>query len=107
MNTILEAKETKSTKPTRTTVCLASCRKLFAQIEHAKGTILADFREALKEQEHLLHLTLNEAEALAWQTGFPELVFPTLAMEKVQSVAAWHERQQSLWRTNSTLASAA
>src|SRR5262245_13282053 len=107
MNTTLETNEVRTTKSTHRTVCLAACRKLFAQIERTKEAIVADFRDALKDQEHLLHLALNEAEALAWQTGFPELVFPTLATEKVEAVAAWHARQQSMWRTNSTLAFAA
>jgi hypothetical protein len=37
---------------------------------------------------------LNEAEALAWQTDYPQLFFPTLAMEKVQAVVSRRPRQQ-------------
>jgi len=68
--------------------CLSSYRKLVAQIERAKQTILAEFNGTVQAQEHLLRLALNEAEVLAWQSGFPELVFADLAMEKVQAVAA-------------------
>ena|SRR5258708_6219980 len=68
--------------------CIASYRKLVAQIERAKETILAEFNGTVQAQEHLLRLALNEAEVLAWQSGFPELVFADLAMEKVQAVAA-------------------
>jgi hypothetical protein len=48
------------------------------------------------QQSRLVRLALNEAEALAWQTQFPHLVFPSLAEEKVRAVLLWHERQESL-----------
>ena len=74
--------------------CRVSCRKLLAQIENIRAGILAEFRDGLAEHEHLLCLALNEAEALAWQTGFPQLFFPALASEKARAVAGWHARQQ-------------
>jgi len=74
--------------------CRVSCRKLLAQIENIRAGILAEFRDGLAEHEHLLYLALNEAEALAWQTGFPQLFFPALASEKARAVAGWHARQQ-------------
>ena len=74
--------------------CLVSCQKLVAQIQKTKDTILDEFREALGAQDHLLRLALNEAEALAWQTAYPHLVFPALAAEKAQAVATWHARQR-------------
>jgi hypothetical protein len=55
----------------------------------------------------VLELAVNEAEALAWQTGFPQLLFPTLAVEKARAVATWHEHQQSLRRQDSPVAAAA
>ena len=76
--------------------CLTSCRKIIAQIEQTRRSILGEFRDAFQTQEHLLRLAVNEAEALAWQTGVPQLVFPTLAREKVQAVADWHTRQRYL-----------
>jgi len=93
--------------PARRNVCLASCRKLLAQIEKTRNAILAEFREVFEAHEHLLHLALNEAEALAWQSGVPQLVFPALAAEKAEAVAAWHTRQQSMQRTDPGLAFAA
>jgi len=87
--------------------CVQSCKKLLAGIEQTKNRIASDFQEALESQEKLFQLALNEAEALAWQTAYPHLVFPTLAMEKVQSVAAWHERQQSLRLRRHSFAEAA
>ena len=107
MNTSSHANEKDITKPDRKTACLASCRKILTQIEQTKNEILAEFTEAIERHEHVLHLALNEAEALAWQTDFPQLVFPTLATEKAQTVAAWYARQKSMQRTNSSLAFAA
>src|SRR5262245_46740786 len=34
-------------------------------------------------ESRLLRRTLDEAEALAWKTGVPHLVFPALALEKI------------------------
>lgn len=89
------------------TVCLASCRKLIAQVQKTKAAIAAEFRGAFGASEQLLHLALNEAEALAWQTEYPYLVFPTLAMEKAQALANWQTRQRSMWREHSAYAFAA
>jgi hypothetical protein len=88
-------------------VCVDSCQKLLLQIERTKNSILAQYREKLNGYEQVLRLALNEAEAIAWQTEFPQLVFPTLALEKAQAVEIWHERQSSLRRATSGLAFAA
>jgi hypothetical protein len=88
-------------------VCLASCRKLIEQTEKTKDAVLAQFRDLGKEHEKLLRLAVNEAEALAWQTPYPHLVFPVLAQEKAQAVATWQRRQQSLLRRHAQLAVAA
>ena len=90
--------------PSSESVCLASSRTLLAQIESTRNAILDEFREHLDTQERLLHLALNEAEALAWQTDYPHFLFPVLAAEKARAIAAWHARQQSMRRTNPELA---
>lgn len=77
---------------------LASCRRIITELEQTKEAIAEEFRGALEAREHLLHLALNEAEALAWESGVPQLIFPTLALEKVQAVATWHARQKSVRR---------
>jgi hypothetical protein len=87
--------------------CLHSCRKLLAQIEKAKAEIFGEFGAQLEEHGHLLELAVNEAEALAWQTDFPQLLFPTLAAEKAQNVARWHSRQRFLRSHGTPLAAAA
>ena len=45
----------------------------------------------------------HEAEAIAWQTNVPHLIFPTLAMERVQAVSNWSERQRLVRRQNHVL----
>ena len=87
--------------------CAASCRKILAQITAAKEAIFSESFNALKSREHLLRLALNEAEAAAWQTGYPQLVFPALATEKVQAVVAWDAHQQAVRRANPILELAA
>jgi predicted secreted hydrolase len=67
-----------------------------AQIGRAKDAIFAEARDTLEVQDQMLRLVLNEAEALAWQTRFPHLFFPALAVEKVQEAAAWDSRQRAV-----------
>jgi len=67
-----------------------------AQINSAKNNLLARFRGMVADHEQLLRLALNEAEALAWESHYPELVFQDLAEEKAQTVVNWVARQQSL-----------
>lgn len=87
--------------------CLAQCQKLAAQIAQAKNNLVAEFKEAFGVQEKVLQLAMNEAEALAWETEYPHLVFPSLALEKVGVAANWHERQQLIRRADPVFALAA
>ncbi len=87
--------------------CLATCEELLNQIEQAREAVVAEFKETIQTHDRLLQLAMKEAEALAWQTDYPHLVFPMLAAEKAQSVAAWHQHQQAVWRGESRLALAA
>ncbi len=77
-------------------VCSVSCQKVIAKLQGARKAVFEEFRPRIQVPERLLHLTLNEAEALAQETGFPMLVFPALAREKAESLAAWNRRQQAL-----------
>ena len=79
-------------------VCVATCQNLATRITAVKEAIFADAFNRLGTQERLLRLALNEAEAEAWATNYPQLMFPTLASEKVQAVMAWNDQQQSLRR---------
>ncbi len=76
--------------------CLRSCQKIHAGVSRAKASLLAEARDTAKAQERLLRLAMNEAEALAWQTGYPHLLFPALAQEKIEAVADWTRRQEAI-----------
>jgi len=94
MNTQNRIAESESQTLSFSRVCLASSQELAAQIQAAKDAVVAEVRELGRGHERLLQLALTEAEALAWDTGFPQLFFPALAQEKARSVAAWSQRQQ-------------
>jgi hypothetical protein len=68
---------------------IASSEKLIVGIEHAKQELAAEHQFELPER--LFRVALNEAEALAWETEYPQLVFPALAEEKIGAIAAWYE----------------
>jgi hypothetical protein len=75
----------------------AQCYKHFvAEIEEIRARIVNEFRENLDGHGNLFRLALNEAEFLALQTEYPHLVFPALAMEKVQAVNNWRARQRAI-----------
>ena len=86
---------------------VAVCGKLLADMQQAKAATLEEFQGTFAGNKHLLRLALNEAEALAWQSGIPQLVFPTLAREKAQAAAKWHRRQRSIRQNGLALAFAA
>jgi hypothetical protein len=73
--------------------CVASCRRMLARV---KAALLNEAERVLPSQTHLVRLAVNEAEALAWQTAYPHLVFPALAVEKVQAVTAWNHHQRAV-----------
>src|SRR5262245_616319 len=76
-------------------------------IAAVRATIERDFLGLIELQPRVFRLALDEAEALAWQSGFPDLFFPTLALEKARKAAAWHEHQKSVWQSTGNLAFAA
>jgi hypothetical protein len=76
--------------------CLNMCRRIKSQIAKSKDAVLAQFRGLVAEHERLLLLALGEAEALAWQTRFPQLVFPDLAEEKARNIVHWVATQRHL-----------
>lgn len=96
-----------SLNSTFATACLASCQKILAQIDESRKAIIAEVTARLEVPDQLLRLAINEAEALAWQTGFPHLVFPVLAAEKARSVANWHSHQQAIRQPSSHMLRAA
>jgi hypothetical protein len=89
------------TRPNFATVCLDSCRKLFDRIEEVKQAILDEFHDTMDAHNQMLRLAVNEAEALAWETDYPHLVFPALAHEKAEQVTSWETRQREIRRSQS------
>ena len=79
-----------------TSFCLNYCRKLITEIQKTKQQFATQFRNAFAGEEKVLRLALNEAEALAFLTDFPHLVFPSLALEKVQGAVEWRAHQHGL-----------
>ena len=67
-------------------------------VRRTKNDVLFAYAPCAGTNAHLLRLALNEAEGLAWQTEFPQLVFPVLAQEKAEAAVAWHQRQLALRR---------
>jgi hypothetical protein len=88
-----------STRRDFATVCLDSCRKLLDRIEKVKQAILDEFHDTVSAHNQMLRLAVNEAEALAWETDYPHLVFPALAHEKAEQVTSWEARQQKIRRS--------
>lgn len=78
-----------------------------AALASVRAKIESDFYLLLERQPRAFRLALNEAEALAFQTEFPHLVFPVLAREKVNGIAKWFARQRTIRRSEPILALAA
>jgi predicted secreted hydrolase len=76
--------------------CVQSYKKFIVEIERAKNKIADEFRETVTAHQNLFQLALQEAEALAWETEYPQLVFASLAVEKGQGIAAEPARRQTL-----------
>jgi len=76
-------------------------RQTLNAVAIARALVEREFSSLRQRQPRLLRQALNEAEAIAWQTGFPQLVFPSLALEKASAVATWENRQRTMWRPTS------
>jgi hypothetical protein len=83
------------------TLCLDSCRKLLDRIEQVKLAVLDEFRDTMDAHNQMVRLAVNEAEALAWETDYPHLLFPALAQEKAEQVTTWETRQREIRRSQS------
>ena len=87
--------------------CLASCRKLGAQTAEVKRSIVREFEMAMAGHRQMINAAVNEAEALAWQTPYPHLLFPGLAWEKAAAAKRWAWRQQRIRQAGPVRPSAA
>jgi len=77
-----------------------NCREhIRSEVTRVKQSALDEFSAEAGEHVGLLRLALTEAEALAWQTEYPHLVFPVLAAEKARATVRWQKRQRAVWAT--------
>ena len=60
-------------------ICVRCYQRVLGQLGAVKVKIDQEFGWAMAGYEQLLKTAVNEAEALAWQTPYPHLLFPTLA----------------------------
>jgi hypothetical protein len=74
----------------------AACRSKLESLKHQLVRRLsAEFSDL---QSNLVRQAVDEAQALALLTIVPQLVLPTLAEEKVQSLRKWSRHQQAIFR---------
>lgn len=83
---------------------LRNMRNLAATV---RAMVEQQYASRFEPQPRLIRLALNEAEAIAWDTGFPHLIFPTLAWEKVRDMAEWQTRRRQIRDRDPMLALAA
>jgi hypothetical protein len=76
-------------------------------VARMKERIEHKYVDAAAEHGGVVRLSLNEAEALAWQTEHPHLFFPLLAEEKAQAALSWHYRQRAVRQRTGEVAFAA
>lgn len=82
----------------------SNCRdELSRQLAAVKRSMVREYGTAISGHQRLLDSALNEAEALAWQTPYPHLIFPVLAEEKASAVGQWAARQRSVRRASREL----
>ena len=74
----------------------AACR---AKLKAIKSELVRRFTAEFSDlQARLIRSAVDEAEALASLTDLPQLLFPTLAEEKVQSARNWSLHQRAILR---------
>jgi len=78
-------------------------RELAVQVANIKSGLVREFGTAIGGHNQLLQSALNEAEALAWQTPYPHLLFPVLAQEKASAINRWAARQRTVFRASREL----
>jgi hypothetical protein len=75
-------------------------RRTLGHLAEVKSALLREYGDGLRPHERLFRGAFVEAEALAWQTPYPGLLFPVLAQEKAQAVRNWLARQQGIRRNS-------
>lgn len=102
--TIAEKAAQRGYRAAKGRMALAQSRELTVELNKIKNGLVREFGLALGGHNELLRSALNEAEALAWQTPYPHLVFPVLAEEKASAVNHWAARQRRVERASREIA---
>lgn len=76
--------------------CLRCYEKALQRLTNVKSAVEREFSRFTQGNELLLKAAINEAEAIAWQTPYPHLLFPVLAEEKAAAARQWTERQSAI-----------
>jgi uncharacterized protein (DUF1810 family) len=102
MNAIYQNRFTTDTRPTlnlRTLqrACTPCYQAIIDQLSAIRSRVERKFSQAVSGYEEVLRSALAEAEALAWQTPYPHLLFPALAEEKAASVQKWAAHQREVY----------
>ena len=78
----------------------AACGRCYhaalGRLAAVKVKVEREFAQTMAGYDHLLKAAINEAEALAWQTPYPHLLFPVLAEEKAAAVQQWAAQQRAI-----------
>ena len=75
-------------------------RDLMVQMTNIKNGLVREFGTSIGGHNALLRSALSEAEALAYQTAYPHLLFPLLAEEKASQINHWAARQRRVQRAS-------
>lgn len=76
---------------------VASNQKLIIPgIERATRELITEFNRDPELSQRWFQTALREAEAVAWETEYPQLVFPALAEEKLAAISQRHAHEASL-----------
>lgn len=62
------------------------CRDLVAAVRELKGRLREKFEGAHPGRSHLIRQALAEAEELAWESMFPQLLLPDFAEARVAAI---------------------
>jgi hypothetical protein len=73
--------------------CVHCYQRMLSRLAAVRARVERDFARTMAGYEQLIKGAMNEAEALAWQTSYPHLVFPELAEEKAAAARQWAAHQ--------------
>lgn len=78
------------------TACVQCYDGVLRRLARMKVKIEREFAQEMAGYEQVLKAAINEAEAVAWQTPYPQLFFPVLAEEKAVEAQEWAGHQRAI-----------